>query len=362
MAKSKIDSRLGRRLFLKRAAVVGATVPMAGGLIAAACTDGNGDGASAAKEPTKPAATATGVSHANHQTDPSAQIDHDHAKGIDLFLENQVSPLTKGKGLQPLEWTMDGDVKVFNLTAEEVEWEVEPGVIEKGRGYNGMIPGPIIRATEGETVRINVTNKLTESTAVHWHGLFVPFLQDGVGGLTQDPIKPGETFTYEFTLRNSGTHMYHAHHNSADQVNRGLIGPFIIDPKDPSVMPEYDKEYVILVNDSALGFTINGKGWPATEMLTAKLGEKILIRFMNAGFMNHPLHLHGMPMLITAKDGWPSPQPYLCDTIDVAPGNRYDAIVECTEEGVWVFHCHVLSHAETPAGFFGMATALKVEA
>ncbi len=362
---ARINSiRLPRRLFLKRAAVVGAAVPMAGGLIAAACTEEDSGPANAAtSKPEQAAGTATAV-HASQDHGGAAeheQIDHDHAAGIQQFLENQETPLTKGKGNQPLEWTMDGDVKVFNLTVDEIEWEVEPGVVEKARGYNQMIPGPIIRATEGERVRINVTNNLTESTAVHWHGLYVPFDQDGVGGLTQDPIKPGETFTYEFTLRNSGTHMYHAHHNSADQVNRGLLGAFIIDPKDPSTMPEYDREYIMVVNDTSLGFTINGKGWPATEMLTAKLGEKILIRFMNAGFMNHPLHLHGMPMRIIAKDGWPLPQPYMCDTIDVAPGNRYDAIVDCTEEGVWVFHCHVLTHAETPAGFFGMATALKVE-
>jgi len=332
---------------------------MAGGLIAAACND---DGADAAnnvdyKDTKTPAAAVTAASQEEWE-----DIDHDHSAGIQQFLDNQESPLTKGKGNQPLEWTMDGDVKVFNLTVDEVEWETEPGNIEKARGYNNMIPGPVIRATQGETVRINVTNNLTESTAVHWHGLFVPFSQDGVGGLTQDPIKPGETFTYEFKLRNSGTHMYHAHHNSADQVNRGLLGAFIIDPEDPSTMPQYDKEWIFVVNDTSLGFTINGKSWPATEMFTAKLGDRLLIRYMNAGFMNHPLHLHGMPMLITAKDGWPLPQPYKCDTIDVAPGSRYDALVECTEEGVWVFHCHVLSHAETPSGFFGMATALKVEA
>jgi len=353
--------RLPRRLFLKRAAVVGAAVPMAGGLIAAACTEEDAEPASA-QTPETANHSATAVHAAQEGAGTEAeQIDHDHAAGIQQFLENQETPLTKGKGNQPLEWTMDGDVKVFNLTVDEVEWEVEPGVVEKGRGYNNMIPGPIIRATEGERVRINVTNNLTESTAVHWHGLYVPWEMDGVGGLTQDPIKPGETFTYEFTLRNSGTHMYHAHHNSADQVNRGLLGAFIVDPKDPSTAPHYDREYVMIVNDTALGFTINGKGWPATELLTAKLGEKVLIRFLNAGFMHHPLHLHGMAMQVVAKDGWPLPQPYYCDTVDIAPGNRYDAIIDCTEAGVWVFHCHVLNHAETPSGFFGMATAIKVE-
>jgi FtsP/CotA-like multicopper oxidase with cupredoxin domain len=145
-------------------------------------------------------------------------------------------------------------------------------------------------------------------------------------------------------------------------VNRGLLGAFIVDPKDPAKMPQYDKEYVLVLNDSSLGFTINGKGFPATEMLTAKKGQRLLIRWMNEGLMNHPMHLHGMPMLVTAIDGYPLPNPYLCDTVDVAPGNRYDTVVDCTEEGAWAFHCHILSHAENPSGFFGLTTVLKVDA
>ena len=105
------------------------------------------------------------------------------------------------------------------------------------RGYNGMIPGPVLRATEGDTVRIIVKNNLTESTAIHWHGLYVPNNMDGVPFINQEPIKPGASFTYEFTLRNPGTHMYHSHHNSLDQVNRGLLGAFIVDPKDTTTYP-----------------------------------------------------------------------------------------------------------------------------
>ncbi len=184
---------------------------------------------------------------------------------------------------------------------------------------------------------------------------------DGVPDINQLPIKTGETFTYEFTLRNSGTHMYHSHHNSMDQVNRGLLGAFIVDPKDASSYPAYDVEYVMVINDLALGFTINGKSFPATDAVYAKLGQRVLIRYLNEGVMNHPMHLHGMPMSVFAKDGWPINPPQMCDTLDVAPGNRYDAIVEATEPGIWAFHCHVLSHAEGPQGMFGLVTAMVVE-
>src|SRR5262249_21317729 len=152
--------------------------------------------------------------------------------------------------------------------------------------YNKMVPGPVLRATEGDRVRIIVTNNLKESTTIHWHGLIVPNNQDGVPFINQDPIKPGATYTYEFPLRNSGTHMYHSHHNSLDQVNRGLLGAFIVDPKDASTYPAHDREYIMVLNDLSLGFTINGKSFPATEALTAKLGERVLIRFLNEGVMN----------------------------------------------------------------------------
>jgi FtsP/CotA-like multicopper oxidase with cupredoxin domain len=188
----------------------------------------------------------------------------------------------------------------------------------------------------------------------------VPNSLDGVPYITQEPIKAGQTFSYEFTLRNSGTHMYHSHHNSMDQVNRGLLGAFIIDPKDKTTYPHYDREYIMVLNDLNLGFTINGKGFPATEALSARLGETILIRWINEGLMSHPMHLHGMPMKVIAKDGYPMAAPQLCDTLDVAPGNRYDVLVEATEPGAWAFHCHILSHAESEAGMFGLVTALIV--
>jgi FtsP/CotA-like multicopper oxidase with cupredoxin domain len=294
----------------------------------------------------------------------STEVDNDemdrmHEAGVKAF----PAP-TQGLGGQPLEYTLDGDVKVFDLTCEVIEWEVEPGKFFEAWSYNGVVPGPEIRVTEGDKVRINVTNNLPQSTAVHWHGLLVPNSMDGVPFLTQPPIKPGETFTYEFQIRegNAGSHMYHSHHNAAFQVTMGLLGAFIVEPKDPSTRPAYDREYTLILNDGPLGgFTINGKGFPATQPLVAKRGEKILVRYMNEGLMIHPMHLHGMAQQVIAKDGYLQPMPWYCDTLNIAPGERWDVLIDATEVGVWAFHCHILSHAESDHGMFGMVTVLIVE-
>ncbi|MBA2754148.1 MAG: multicopper oxidase domain-containing protein [Chloroflexia bacterium] len=287
------------------------------------------------------------------------EMDAMHEAGILAFPAQ-----TAGLGGQPLEFEMDGDVKVFRLTCGVTNWEFAPGQFVEAWTYNGVTPGPEIRVTEGDTVRIEVTNGLPQSTAVHWHGLMLPNDQDGVPFITQPPIKPGETFTYQFPIRdgNAGTHMYHAHHNSAFQVTRGMLGPFIIEPRNPATRPAFDREYTIVLNDGPIGaFSLNGKSFPATHPLVAKLGEKVLIRYMNEGMMIHPMHLHGMPMLVTAADGYLLPQPYRCDTLNIAPGQRFETIVEATEVGTWAFHCHILSHAETDHGMFGMVTVLIVQ-
>jgi FtsP/CotA-like multicopper oxidase with cupredoxin domain len=286
------------------------------------------------------------------------EMDQHHQAGIQTFLDNiGTNPDFWGA---PLEFTMDGDTKVFEITVSEIEWETEPDRVFPAMAYNGRVPGPEIRVTEGDNCRFVVTNEMTESTSIHWHGLIVPNSQDGVPFITQPPITPGETYTYEFTIRNSGSHMYHSHHNSAEQVTKGLLGAFIVEPKDTSREPEVDAEFSFILNDSTLGFTINGRSFPYTQPLVTTLGDKIRIRYMNEGLMIHPMHLHGMPQLVIAKDGWPLPVPYYCDTLNVAPGERYDVIVDCTELGAWAFHCHILTHAEARNGMFGMVTALIV--
>jgi manganese oxidase len=279
-----------------------------------------------------------------------------HEAGVKTFL---AQPKTI-RGGQRMEYTLQDGIKVFDVIAKKVQWEVTPGQMVEAYTYNGVVPGPEIRVTEGDKVRVRLTNGLgDEATAIHFHGLLIPNAMDGVPFITQPPVNPGETFVYDFVARNPGSHMYHSHLNSAFQVTKGLLGAFIIEPQDKSAYPAFDKEYTLILGDGPLGYTLNGHGFPGTEVLTANKGEKLLVRFMNEGLMIHPMHLHGMPMTIVAQDGYVNP-PYRCDTVNVAPGQRIDALVECTEAGAWAFHCHILAHAESEMGMFGMVTALVV--
>ena len=288
------------------------------------------------------------------------EIDRLHKEQVDTFVGNiGTDELFWDRRLEP---TMSDDGFVtFDLTCEELEWETKPGTSFPAYTYNGIVPGPELRVTEGDNVRINVTNNMNESTGVHWHGVILPYEMDGVPFLTQPVIEPGATFTYEFQAVNPGSHMYHSHHNAAEQVVRGLLGAFIIEPADKSNEPEVEAEYTFILNDSGLGFTINGKSFPFTQPIVAKLGQKIRLRYMNEGLMIHPMHLHGIPQLVFSKDGWPLPQPYMCDTLNIAPGERYDVLVDCQYPGLWAFHCHILTHAESRQGLFGMVTVLIVE-
>jgi FtsP/CotA-like multicopper oxidase with cupredoxin domain len=141
-----------------------------------------------------------------------------------------------------------------------------------------------------------------------------------------------------------------------------MLGAFIVDPRDPAQRYQVDQDLIWISNDALGGFTINGRGFPATSPIVAKLGEKIVIRFMNEGNMMHPWHLHGMPMHVVARDGYPlGGAAFTCDTLGVNPGERWDVVVDCTEPGAWAFHCHILQHAEGPDGMFGMVTALVVQ-
>ncbi len=343
---------ISRRNFLRGASLtVGA--PVLTGVLSA-CGSSNGSTA----QPTSMPAGEHDMTNEQTGGMSADEMDAMHEAGIKAFVSGVA---TLGKGNQPIEPRIEGGVKIFDLTAKIVEWEVAPGQKVQAWTYNGQFPGPQIRVTEGDKVRVNIKNELPESTAIHFHGVRTPNSMDGVPGITQAPIKPGQTFTYEFVARNSGSHMYHSHHNSTKQVGKGLLGAFIIEPKNKSSEPAVDLDYVMILNDQLGGFTINGKGFPATEPLKVKLGQRVRIRYMNEGAMIHPMHLHGFAQTVIAKDGWPQPQPWMCDTLNVAPGERWDVIVECDEPGIWAFHCHILSHAESEHGMFGMVTALIVE-
>ncbi len=318
--------------------------------------------ARASDEQANAAATANASTAHGVAASPQMQeydMDAMHEAGVKKFVDNIGKDTKFWKNR--LEPRMDGDVKVFELTSSEVKWEVMAGSTVQGLGYNGSVPGPEIRVTEGDKVRIVLTNKMKESTAIHFHGVILPNKVDGVPFLTQPVVKTGRTFAYEFTAVNPGSHMYHSHYNSAAQVTAGLLGAFIIEPKDKSKDPKHDSDYTIILNDTVGGFTLNGKGFPYTQPIIAKKGELIRVRYMNEGLMIHPMHLHGLEQLVFSKDGWNLPQPFHCDTLNVAPGERWDVIITAHTEGMWAYHCHVLTHAEAPSGMFGMVTVLVVQ-
>jgi FtsP/CotA-like multicopper oxidase with cupredoxin domain len=266
---------------------------------------------------------------------------------------------TKGTGNQVLQPKVLPDgTKLYNLKASVIKWEVAPGDIKEAWAYNGMVPGPAIEPNLGDHVRIVLHNRLPEPTTIHFHGMTVPNSMDGVPGITQDAVLPGHKFTYEFTVRNTGTNMYHSHFDAVKQVPMGLLGGFIVrDPRDPHA----DVDQTVVLNDGPLGFTLNGKSFPATAPILARQGQWVRIRYMNEGQLIHPMHLHGMPSRVVAIDGHLLSHPYTADTVMVAPGQRVDVLVHATEKGAWALHCHILSHAEGPHGMFGMVTALIVK-
>ena len=293
--------------------------------------------------------------------------DENAAAVVKRFLDGE-SAAVPGAGNQPYgDPRLDSSVKVFELTIDKIKHQIDAeNEPLDALGFNGTWPGPRIDVVEGDRVRAIFTNNLDESTGIHFHGQRLPNNMDGVPHITQDPIEPGASFTYEFTARTIGSHMYHSHHNATDQVGRGLLGAFIVHPRNESDRVErkygVSQDMVWISNDSLGGFTINGRGFPATAPIVATLGDKILIRFMNEGVMMHPWHLHGMPMRVVARDGYDlGPAAFTCDTLGVNPGERWDVVIDCDEPGAWAFHCHILPHAEGRDGMFGMVTALVVQ-
>lgn len=291
-----------------------------------------------------------------------------------------------GRAEEPLR------VKEFTLTAREIPWRLASGKVVKGWAYNGRIPGPEIRVKEGDLVRITLKNELPVATTIHWHGVDVPWTMDGPPGVNQQPVKPGETFVYEFVAKPAGTRFYHTHGSGgmdeALQMDMGLYGAFIVEAKDE---PKYDRDYTLILSErlSTLmpwegapshplpgypmpappsgqampgmemsdTFFMNGKSWPEAEPLKVKPGERVRVRLINAGSMStHPMHLRGHTFKIIAIDGNPLPTPIKRDVVPLAPGERYDIELTADNPGVWLFHCHELHHADT-----GMATLVQYE-
>jgi len=320
-----------------------------------------------------PAPTGEAAAGGTHDHN-SPDFDSDAADAIMINSMLEFPAETEGKGNQILEPEILADgTKKFTLEASVIDWEVAPGQIVEAWAYNRQVPGPHIIVDVGDKVQVELTNNTPMGTDIHWHGIHTPNDQDGVSPYTQDPIKTGETYTYEFVADEPAIGMYHAHLHSQVSVVNGMFAAFRIGerpyPRGQTIsgvtIPEDfepDVELPMVLNDAGtIGLTLNGKSFPGTEPIVLETGDWVAADYYNEGLTAHPMHQHQFPQLVYAKDGIPLDHPYWADTINVSPGERYSVIFQAGDPGVWVWHCHILTHVERDTGMFGMVTALVVE-
>ncbi len=277
-----------------------------------------------------------------------------------------------------LPWRMNGDWKEFHLVAEPVVREIAPGMKAHLWGYNGQSPGPTIECVEGDKVRIFVTNKLPEHTTIHWHGMLVPNGMDGVGGLTQPHIKPGKTFVYEFAMKKSGTFMYHPHADEMVQMAMGMMGFFVVHPRDPKLY-RVDRDFVFLLASYDIDpgsyvpkimtmtdfnlWAMNSRVFPGIDPLPVRRGDRVRVRVGNLTMTNHPIHMHGYDFAVTCTDGGWIPEtariPEVTTDVPVGAMRAYEFVAD--EPGDWALHCHKSHHTMNAMGhevktFIGVQT------
>jgi FtsP/CotA-like multicopper oxidase with cupredoxin domain len=276
-------------------------------------------------------------------------------------------PIETPNGVTATYKLVDG-VKVFHLIAEEFDHVMAPGLKVRCWGYNGRTPGPTIEAVEGDRLRIYVTNRLPEPTTTHWHGILVPNGMDGVNGLTQKPIEPGATFKYEFTLHQYGTYMYHSHCDEMTQAGLGMMGMFIIHPREPEAEPP-ERDFAIMLSEWRIDpgaarpdptemtdfnvLTMNSVAYPGTAPLVVRQGQRVRIRLGNLSAMeHHPIHLHGHTFQITETDGGPVPVTarWPGNTVLVPVGSTRAVEFIADNPGDWAMHCHMTHHMMNQMG------------
>jgi FtsP/CotA-like multicopper oxidase with cupredoxin domain len=276
-----------------------------------------------------------------------------------------------------LPWRMNRGWKEFHLVAEPVRRQIAPGMTAHLWGYNGQSPGPTIECVEGDKVRIFVTNKLPEHTTIHWHGILLPSGMDGVGGLTQPQIPVGKTFVYEFEMKKSGTFMYHPHADEMVQMAMGMMGFFVVHPKNPNFM-KVDRDFVFLLNafdikpgaatpsvNTMLDFNLwcwNSRVFPGIDPFVVRRNDRVRIRFGNLTMTNHPVHMHGYDFEVTCTDGgWvPKTARWPEVSVDVAVGQMRAFEFVATEPGDWAIHCHKSHHTMNAMGH-GVPTMIGVD-
>lgn len=292
--------------------------------------------------------------------------------------------------------------KEINLTAVMSNQEIAPGKTLPVWTYNNSVPGPEIRVKQGDNVKINLKNELPEPVSIHWHGVPVPNNMDGIPGVTQNAVQPGETFTYEFKATVPGTYWYHSHQDSVNQLDRGLYGAFIVEGTNDE---KVDRDYTLMLDEwvssgqemdmsDANGnmsgdmsgmdhgqmnmdanatasetpmehdmsmydlYSVNGKSGSLVIPLTVKEGDKVRLRLINAGYLPHQIHLHGHEFKVTATDGQPINDPDLLkdNVVNIGPGERYDIEFTADNPGKWLLEDHGADGAVA-----GMRTVIAYE-
>jgi FtsP/CotA-like multicopper oxidase with cupredoxin domain len=318
----------------------------------------------------------TSTDTGDHLPTDSKQMTWSQMDALMLKVAQQYPAVTEGHGgdmKEPDSVTVneDGSRNIqFTITSKVVQWEVEPGKVVEAWTYDGVVPAPEIHVQSGDHVTIILKNDLPQSTSLHFHGIQVPNVMDGVDPYTELPTIPGAEHVYTWIAKGPAVGIYHSHHNAEQQIPDGMFGAFTIDEM-PIPQKLIDKGYTrdkitervnMVLNDAGvIGLSLNGKSFPATEPYTIRVGEILEVNYMNEGLLGHPMHMHQPMGWIIAKDGIPMDEPLPQDTIWVAPGERYTVLYMGMEPGVWAWHCHILTHAETPTGMRYMVTALIVE-
>ena len=274
------------------------------------------------------------MTHANLTPEQAEKLDTDMTESFQPFVDQLTSGKanTEGLGGEDLKPEIAADgAKVFNLTAEIVDWEVSPGEIVQAWTYNGTVPGPTMRGEVGDRIRVVIKNDLPLATDIHMHGMVLPNDQDGVSPITQDAIEPGETYTYEYVVTEPAVAMYHPHIHGMQTIPDGMWGSMIFSPKGGGGTAEYTipygktvsgktipadlkvaQEHNMVLNDSGvIGLSLNGKSFPGTQPYAMKQGEWMLVNYYNEGTLYHPMHLHQFPQLVVARDGIPLDFPVL---------------------------------------------------
>lgn len=278
--------------------------------------------------------------------------------GSGATTQGNVPAATQQVGGQVAKFALDRDgAKHFTFTAKQVMWEPLKGHPVLAWTLDGTVPGPTIRVTAGDHIRVTIHNTFPMPTAIHWHGLSVPTAADGVSPLGQKPIQPGQTFTYDFPVTDSdvGTHWWHSHYDDVEQMQGGFYGAFIVDPRPGSAQAaqaiKADVEYDAFVGELGGYYVISGKSFPETQVLNVKHGQTVHMRLYGVSAMLlHPMHLHGHFFNIVAEDGHMLASPIEKDTVQLAPGETYDLTFVANQApgSVYPFHCHILTHLMNP--------------